>query len=173
MVLGGKANRETWLNSVDRLDLLPFLKIGSMVKNAEGDFVQATSSWEKCKPMASCRANFALTVCKNTVFVFGGIQSGSRAAEPQRPLLTNQLIEKYMPQEDLWMTMEIKNAPSLAAFSWCKVADSILILGGTDGSLLTSEMFQIDFIAGTCEYRKTDFDFSTGMGHLIFREKEN
>ena len=173
MVLGGKASRETWLNSVHKLDLLPYFRPGTMVKDSKGAFVQASSSWEACKPMSSGRANFALTVCKNTVFVFGGIQSGSKTSELHVPKLCSHLIEKYMPQEDLWMTVEIKNAPSLAAFSWCKVGDSLLILGGSDGSLLTSEMFQLDLIEETCAYHRTDFDFSTGMGHLVFREKAN
>lgn len=28
-------------------------------------------------------------------------------------------------------------------------------------------------IEETCAYHRTDFDFSTGMGHLVFREKAN
>lgn len=83
------------------------------------------------------------------------------------------LIEKYMPQEDIWMTVTIPNTPSLAAFSWCTTSDSLIVLGGSDGNVLTSDLFIIDFVNGTCEYKHTDFEFSTGMGHLVHRAKDN
>jgi hypothetical protein len=40
-------------------------------------------------------------------------------------------------------------------------------LGGTDGNLLSSDMFVIDVLGGTCDFKPTDFEFSTGMGHLV------
>lgn len=119
--------------------------------------------------MVSARANFALQVIQNTVYVFGGVEA-SESGEPWRPSLTRTTIEKYMPQEDIWLSVTIPNTPSLAAFSWCATPDSLIILGGSDGNLLNSELFVISFVEGTCQYKPTDFEFSTGMGHLIFRE---
>ena len=77
-----------------------------------------------------------------------------------------------MPQEDIWLTVTIPNAPNLAAFSWCVTPESLIILGGSDGNLLSSELFLISFVDGTCQYKQTNFEFSTGMGHLIYRAKE-
>jgi hypothetical protein len=48
--------------------------------------------------MVSSRANFAIQVIKNTVYVFGGIQSGNGSVkEAWRPSLATHVIEKYMP----------------------------------------------------------------------------
>lgn len=60
LVLGGKSSKTTWLNSVQTLDLLPYFRPGTMVKNAVGQFVKASSQWQDCKSMVSERANFAI-----------------------------------------------------------------------------------------------------------------
>ena len=61
----------------------------------------------------------------------------------------------------------------LAAFSWCPLDEgSIVVLGGSDGSLLNSDMYVIDFKQERVMIQHTDFEFSTGMGHLFYRPKE-
>ena len=120
--------------------------------------------------MVTGRANFAIQVIKNSVYVFGGIQSGS-VKEAWRPTISTHVIEKYLPQEDIWIEVTIPNVPSLAAFSWTTSTTELFIFGGSDGALLTSDLYRIDFQNGTCKFVETDFDFSTGMGHLIYREK--
>lgn len=60
LVLGGKSSKTTWLNSVQTLDLLPYFRPGTMVKNDVGQFVKASSQWQNCKSMVSARANFAI-----------------------------------------------------------------------------------------------------------------
>ena len=118
-----------------------------MKKDEKGVFSQARSDWESCKPMASARANFAIQVIKNQVYVFGGISGSEQGGEPWRPNLSATIIEKYMPQEDIWMTLKIPNTPSLAAFSWCTTQEgNLIILGGSDGNLLNSDMFIIDML---------------------------
>lgn len=78
-----------------------------------------------------------------------------------------------MPEENVWMEINIPNTPSLAAMSWCPVSeDKLVILGGSDGNLLNSDFFVINLQAKTCEFKPTDFDFSTGMGHLLYRQKQ-
>ena len=49
-------------------------------------------------------------------------------------------------------------------------------MGGTDGSLLTSDVFEVNLSSKDkpfAERLKTDFEFSTGMGHLIYRKDAN
>lgn len=61
--------------------------------------------------MKSARANFAVQVIKNTVYVFGGIQSNQGGSDFMRPNLTQHTIERYMPEENVWMEMNIPNTP--------------------------------------------------------------
>ena len=48
----------------------------------------------------------------------------------------------------------------------------MIILGGSDGNLLNSEMFIVDMLEETCEFKPTNFEFSTGMGHLVMVKDE-
>ena len=44
--------------------------------------------------------------------------------------------------------MTISSAPKLAAFSWCPIIGqkgAIAVLGGTDGTLMSEELWLIDF----------------------------
>jgi hypothetical protein len=82
-------------------------------------------------------------------------------------------IERYMPLKNEWEILKISQAPMLAAFSWCPLDEgSIVVLGGSDGSLLNSDMYVIDFKQERVMVQHTDFEFSTGMGHLFYRPKE-
>ena len=115
----------------------PTFQPGKKKKNADGKYVDVESNWEIAAPMRTARANFAVQVIANTVYVFGGVQANSPGTdEPWRPNLALNVIERYLPQENVWMEHKITNAPSLAAFSWCVCDDSLIILGGTDGNLL-------------------------------------
>lgn len=171
LLVGGKQTINSWLNTVESIDLLPFFKPG-LTKKVNGLHEKVTSNWTVCSSMTSARANFALQVIKNTVYVFGGIEGMSQSGEAWKPSLAQTTIEKYLPQEDIWMTVTIPNTPQLAAFSWCATPESLIVLGGSDGNLLNSELFVISFVDGTCQLKATDFEFSTGMGHLILRAKE-
>ena len=103
--------------------------------------------------------------------MFGGISKNTaQDKEFWRPDLATNVIERYLPEENVWLEMKIPNTPSLAAFSWCVSNDKLIILGGSDGKLLNSDFFLVDFFKQTCEFKQTDFDFSTGMGHLIYRK---
>lgn len=47
---------------------------------------------------------------------------------------------------DEWEEFQISNAPKLAAFGWTLTRpDQMIILGGTDGGIISSEMYIIDF----------------------------
>ena len=67
-----------------------------------------------------------------------------------RPDLSQNTIERYMPEENVWMQMTIPNTPQLAAFIWCVADDKLIILGGSDGNLLNSDFFIVNFVAKTC-----------------------
>lgn len=174
MVLGGKTSKEGWTASVESLGLLPYFRPGTMVKNSKGAMEPASSEWEEAAPMLTPRANFACLALKNFVYVFGGIMGPSEAgAEGHNPILAAP-IERYMPISNEWQEMKISGAPRVAAFSWCPLTEgSICILGGSDGSLLSTDMYVIDFKKETVMTQYTDFEFSTAMGHLCFREKDN
>lgn len=90
--------------------------------------------------------------------------------------MTKTIIEKYQPTLDVWTEISIPNVPSLAAFSWTSTDDGrLIILGGSDGNILTSDLIILNFSKDTpsVQHKNTDFEFSTGMGHLIYREKSN
>jgi hypothetical protein len=70
----------------------------------------------------------------------------------------------------------VQNLPNLAATSWTSTDDGrIFVLGGSDGNLLTSDVFEVDMTTDSPSAKRlnTDFEFSTGMGHLVYRKKEN
>jgi N-acetylneuraminic acid mutarotase len=68
--------------------------------------------------MNSARANFALIVLDNLVYVFGGITAKGKGKNHHIPSIVNDLTERYNPNNDVWEKIEIKNAPPLCAFSW-------------------------------------------------------
>lgn len=90
------------------------------------------------------------------------------------PVLVTANIERYTIASDSWEVIEMTQAPQLAAFSWCRIdRNSIVVLGGSDGNILTSDFWEIDFENRTVSLRDTDFDenFPTAMGHLFFNAK--
>ena len=60
--------------------------------------------------------------------------------------MTKTIIEKYQPTLDVWTEISIPNVPSLAAFSWTGTDDGrLIILGGSDGNILTSDLIILNF----------------------------
>jgi N-acetylneuraminic acid mutarotase len=126
--------------------------------------------------MNSERSNFSIIVVKNCVYVFGGIAGLGKGDEPWRPTLAASIVDRYKPTDETWSKIEISNIPSLASCSWTSTDDGrIIILGGSDGNLFTSDFFEIDFSKGTPKVTQlsTNFEFSTGMGHLVYRKAQN
>jgi hypothetical protein len=73
MLIGGKAQHNTWTNSCESIDLNPIFNPGLKRQVAPGKYEDVYSQWEVCASMNSARANFAVQVIDNTVYVFGGI----------------------------------------------------------------------------------------------------
>jgi hypothetical protein len=48
-------------------------------------------------------------------------------------------------------------------------------LGGSDGNLLTNELFEVTITKDSVNAQRlnSDFEFSTGMGHLVYRKETN
>lgn len=96
LLVGGKQSINTWLNSVESIELLPYFQPGA-TRKVKGLHEKVTSEWTACKSMTSARANFALQVIQNTVYVFGGVEGTIKNGESWRPSLVNTIIEKYLP----------------------------------------------------------------------------
>ena len=126
--------------------------------------------------MNSTRSNFNITVVSNQVYVFGGLAGPSSGKTPWRPTLSTTVCERYSPSTEKWSDIIIQNLPNLAATSWTSTDDGrIFILGGSDGNLLTNELFEVTITkdSQTAKRLNTDFEFSTGMGHLVYRKEAN
>jgi len=86
-------------------------------------------------------------------------------------------IERLQPAvSEFWAEIKLDNMPQIASFSSASTDDGrIFVLGGTDGSLLTSDVYEINFKAEIPQVKQlfTDFEFSTGMGHLVYRKQSN
>lgn len=127
--------------------------------------------------MKSPRANFALTVCENLVYVFGGI---SARESIHRPTITSTICEKYDPNTDKWDEHEIKGAFPLAAFGWTALppydnkgeSSRILILGGTDGNLIQEDQYIVDFKAQKCDVFANTIDQQLAMSKLVCRDNK-
>ena len=126
--------------------------------------------------MNSPRSNFSITVLNNVVYVFGGFSGSSKVGDPWRPTMATTLERLNPSSSDTWLEISIQNIPQLASFSWASTDDGrLFILGGSDGNLLNGDVFEINFTNQTPEVKKhnTDFDFNTGMGHLVYRKEQN
>jgi len=67
--------------------------------------------WHSLEGMSAPRANFALTVLDNMVYVFGGISGTGSGKESHWPQLVQSITEKYNPNLNKWENIEINNAP--------------------------------------------------------------
>lgn len=120
----------------------------------DGNKVKVDSDWEICASMKHARANFAAINLGNRVYVFGGI-SGNDPQIQHQPVLVEDVIERYVSQTNTWEVFDIPNAPRCAAFSWTPTTydeGSIIILGGTDGNLMSQDLCLINFKDATCKH---------------------
>lgn len=64
-------------------------------------------------------------------------------------------LERLNPSaSDSWLEISIQNIPQLASFSWSSTDDGrLFILGGSDGNLLRSDVFEINFTNQTPEVK--------------------
>lgn len=124
--------------------------------------------------MNSPRSNFSITVFKNVVYAFGGFAGQSKNGQPWKPEMAPTLERLDPSVSDIWSKVEIKNIPQLASFSWTNTDDGrLFIFGGSDGNILLTDLYEIDFTDQTPKVKEyfTDFEFGTGMGHLVYRKK--
>jgi N-acetylneuraminic acid mutarotase len=61
------------------------------------------------------RACFSHLVIDNIVYVFGGFWGNNKT---HTPIISQPNTERYDPKLNKWETIEIKDSPSLGAFSW-------------------------------------------------------
>ena len=153
LVIGGKVGSHqascSCTTSVIGIDLKFVLSPWLADKMGESGQV----SWQMLSPMIKARANFAHCVVDNLVFVFGGISGNGKGKQSHFPVLASPAIERYSPATDKWEEINIEGAPQLAAFAWTsKGANSgqILVLGGTDGTIIQESAYEIDFKNGKC-----------------------
>lgn len=108
--------------------------------------------------MSQPRANFLLAVHDNQIYVYGGIQGAQEGQH--HPNLCSAVCEKYDPKANTWSTVEIKGEASpLACFGWTCIGEGrYLLFGGTDGNVLQSTTYIVDFKTLTCELLKVDSD---------------
>lgn len=170
-IAGGKT-KESWLNTTELLDLSPYLRKGLTTKDRTGRVVPLTSQWRNGPPMKSKRANFAMVSFKDCVYVVGGIE-GKDASEKHRPVLSHHTCERYTTLSNKWESVTIANLPPLAAFSFTVKSDhEIVILGGTNGQLMTDELITVDFTTRVAQHQNAGYPFYTSSGHLIFRDSD-
>ena len=93
------------------------------------------------------RACFSHIVIDNKVYVFGGISGNSQTQKKTHvPIVSEPNTERYDPKLDKWEKIDIKDSPSLGAFSWSKInKNQIFILGGTNGDVMENYSWIIDF----------------------------
>jgi len=170
LVVGGKSQARNWLKSVEILDLLPYFKSGLVSKDESGNLVKMTSSWQKCNDMNAARSNFAMIAMSNFVYVYGGIMCSGEGEMAHFPMMAEPLIERYAPQTDKWDVIKITQAPALGAFAWAQLGDEskIIILGGSNGDIMTEDFAIIDFKEETVLNKQTQFEFCTAMGKLCY-----
>jgi N-acetylneuraminic acid mutarotase len=125
---------------------------------------------QSLKPMKNARASFSCFQISNKIYVYGGIQGNDQ----YKPRLVDIDCERYDPILNEWEEITIANAPKLAAFGWTLVnPHTMLILGGTNGSILTNEMYLIDFVKNTAEQKGNNFEDQLAFNTLVHRQSDN
>ncbi len=68
--------------------------------------------------------------------------------------MPSSVCERYDLKTDTWTSFSIKNGPNISSFGWCPSLDKgcIYVVGGSDGLLLASSLYKIDFNRGEAEY---------------------
>lgn len=149
------------LNTVDML----------LVPASSKEYYKAT--WKQMAPMIEARMCFSsLVIDKKNVYVFGGIKGNSKHI----PIMVSNAIEHFTIETNKWEQFEVENAPILSAFSWGQSSgpsENLYIFGGSDGSLITSDLWSIDFKNKKAELIDAEFEDDTinvAMGKLAIRE---
>lgn len=83
------------------------------------------------------------------VYVYGGIKANGEGDKEHHPIIADPLIEFYDPIENKWSEIIIPNAPPLAAFGYTTLLGKMIILGGTDGEIMTESTVEINFFKRT------------------------
>ena len=142
-VMGGKENVEDRyaISNVFKLNLEEYFKNKA---NKQTDHV---IEWEEVAPMNEDRCMFsALVVDQKYIFVYGGTKE-SFDRHNEMPI---SVCERYDLQTSTWASFTIKNGPNISSFGWCPSIDKgcIYVLGGSDGLILTTALYKIDFNQG-------------------------
>jgi hypothetical protein len=114
--------------------------------------------------MSQGRCLFAATVLGNFIYAYGGITSSKN----NKPTLVDKLVERYDTAQNKWVTIVVENAPSLAAFGWTlgPKEGEILVLGGSTGLDLTSELWSIDLKGGKATNTGIEYESATSLSKL-------
>jgi len=138
------------------------LRIHELSKRIKGKDQPAT--WVDCAPMSQGRCLFAATVLNNFIYVYGGIASSKN----NKPTLVDKLVERYDVALNKWANIVVENAPSLAAFGWTlgPKEGELLVLGGSNGLELTSELWSIDLKSGKAMNTDIEYESATSLCKL-------
>lgn len=118
-------------------------------------------SWIDCAPMTQGRCLFAATVLGNFIYAYGGITSSKK----NKPTLADKLVERYDTVHNKWTPIVVENAPALAAFGWTlgPKEGELLVLGGSTGLELTSELWSIDLKTGKATNTGIEYESATSL----------
>ncbi len=121
----------------------------------------------------------AIVMDKKNIYVFGGIKGNQTGVDKHVPVMVSNPIEKYNLASNNWEQIIIANAPVLASFAWgvSMINDQhkFFVFGGSDGNIINSDLWQIDFNNRDAEYIYTDSDddiVQVAMGKLVVRESD-
>jgi N-acetylneuraminic acid mutarotase len=85
-------------------------------------------------------------------------------------VFAERVVERYNPQADEWSEYKINNAPSVAAFAWTPISkDRIVVFGGSNGSIITNDLWIIDFGKKEAELKENDYEGPNANGKLAYR----
>lgn len=104
------------------------------------------STWQTVAPMKNKRAAFGAVVVNNEIYVFGGI-SGKEGTH--KPILAQNVVEKYNPSTNEWTEVKIDGLTPRAAFAFTSISNNrIAVFGGTDGTIIVNDLIFVDFAKG-------------------------
>lgn len=178
LVFGGRVG--TNLDDCDYSSSVIGLDLKEVVK---GD--APASKWTDLKPMSTARTSFAHTVIDNKVYVFGGISAKQEVeingSKIMAPVMSTPVSEVYDPVSDTWEEVKleaffndrkIEGFGGLAAFGWTKIKSSLLIVGGSNGDLLTDSVWKVNFKNNTIKHEGEPMTDNIGMCGVIYNSED-
>jgi hypothetical protein len=121
--------------------------------------------------MKSARASFAALALNDYIYVYGGIAGVEGTHNPK---LADPLIEQYNILENKWTALMINNAPQIASFGWTKLSEGrIAIFGGSNGDLLTEDLWIIDFCKKTAEEKDVHHGTCIAQSKLAYKKSND